>query len=77
MVRVKISDLVSCLTQVSNFNLGPFLGFADVIAVTGFEHQRCSASGGGRRALRPAVSAAAAAHTATQVVVERADIEAR
>ena len=25
---------------------------AQLIAVTGFEHQRCSASGGGRRALR-------------------------
>ena len=51
--------------------------YAQLRAVTSFEQQRCSASGGGTRAMRPAVSAAAARHAATQLVVERADIEAR
>ena len=50
---------------------------AQLTAVTSFEQQLCSASGGGIRAMRSAVSAAAPRHAATQLVVERADIEAR
>ena len=50
---------------------------AQVLAVTGFEQQRCSASGDSRRALRLAVSAAAARHASTQFVVERAESEVR
>ena len=50
---------------------------AQLTAVISFEQQRCSASGGGIRAERSAVSAAAPCHAATQLVVERADLEAQ
>ena len=50
---------------------------AQLTAVTSFEQLCCSASGGGARAMRLAVSVAAAHHAATQSVVERANIKAR
>ena len=37
-VRVKFSDLMSCLTQVASFDLGSFLGFADALAVVDIRH---------------------------------------